>query len=94
MSRKVSLTLSRDASAAAESEKTALKTAGDGHQVICEDDPREPRRDDSAVLTLGDLKRLLDGAANVDGRAEQIQIAMQVFAAGIEVQIKQVIKEP
>lgn len=61
-SRKVGLTLSSDASAAAESENTVLKTARDGHQVICEDNPREPRRDDATILTLGDLKRLLDGA--------------------------------
>jgi hypothetical protein len=76
-SRRASLALSSEASAAAESEKTILKTTGDS-----------PRRDDATVLTLGDLKRLLDGAANVDGRAEQMQKAIQVFAAGIEVKIE------
>lgn len=79
------LTSSSEASAAAESKKTVLTTAGDGHHIICGNDPRQ---DDAAILTLGDLKRLLDGASNVDGRAEQIQKAIQVFATGIEVQIE------
>lgn len=93
-SRKVGLTLSSQTSAGVESGKVILLDAGDDHQVICEDDSREPRRDDVAVLTLGDLNRLLEGAANIDGRAEQIQKAIQVFAAGIEMQIEKVIRDP
>lgn len=92
-SRKVGLALSDEPSAPAESDKVILPAAGDSHQVIREDNPREPRRDDAAVLTVGDLNRLLDGAANIDGRAEQIQKAIQVFAAGIDVQIEQLVRE-
>lgn len=91
--RKLGLDLSNDTSAPAESEKAISPAAGDSHQVIREENPREPRRDDAAVITIGDLNKLLDGATNVDGRAEQIQKAIQIFAAGIDVQIEQVVRE-